>query len=128
MAKLWQLKSLESGEPLTEPQVLPENWGPVFGLHAFEDRLGDLGWIGSEHAGTGWFVVGEEPPPPKEATPEELAWDRAKKLLAESDWAMMPDVPMTKSKKAEWIEYRRALRNIRFHDDFPAMEWPKVPE
>lgn len=128
MAKLWQLKNLESGEPLTKPQVLPENWGPVFGLSAFEDRLNNLSWMGPDHEGTGWFVVGEEPPPPKESTPEELAWDRAKQLLAQSDWAMLSDVPMSKSEKAEWIEYRRLLRNIRSNDDFPYMEWPKVPK
>ena len=83
--------------------------------------------MGLEHAGTGWFVVGEEPPPPKEATPEELAWQRAKQLLAESDWAIMPDVPMSRDEKAGWIEYRRLLRNIRSDNDFPNMEWPKAP-
>lgn len=128
MAKLWQLKNLQSGEPLNKPQPLPENWGPVFGLHAYEDKLGDLSWMGTEYENQGWFVVGEEPPLPKEATPEELAWERAKKLLSQSDWAMLPDIPMNKAKKAEWVEYRMALRDIRSDENFPDPTWPKAPE
>jgi hypothetical protein len=37
------------------------------------------------------------------------------RLLAESDWAMMPDAP---TDKTEWAEYRQALR------DFPATWTP----
>jgi hypothetical protein len=122
------LKCLSSGEELSDPQLLPENWGPVFGLQNFEDKLSDLSWIGPEHADTGWFYVGEEPPPPPEATPEELAWDKAKKLLQESDWAVLPDVPMTKGDRELWISYRMALREIRHQAGFPnQINWPTRP-
>lgn len=128
MASLWQLKRLSNGENINEPQPLPENWGPVFGLQNFEDKLSDLSWIGPDHADTGWFYVGEEPPPPPEATPEELMWEQAKQLLRESDWTMLPDVPLTRGQRMAWEERRRFLREIRLHPDFPNVIIPPEPE
>ena len=129
MAKLWQLKRLSNGESLSEPQVLPENWGPVFGLANFESQLSDLSWIGPEHADTGWFHVGDEPPPPEPASREDLirqeAWDR----LRESDYLMLPDEPITSAKRAAWIEHRRELRRVHASKTFPeGFEMPKAPE
>jgi hypothetical protein len=129
MVKLWQLKNLETMEPLTEPQELPENWGPVFGLANFEDKLGDLAWIGSEHEGTGWFHVGEKPPLPEPASREDLihqeAWDR----LRECDYRVLPDEPITAGKRAEWIEYRRELRRVHASAAFPdSFKLPNPPE
>jgi hypothetical protein len=50
-------------------------------------------------------------------------------MLAESDWSMLPDVPMTAGNKALWVEYRRALREIRLQAGFPDnIQWPKSPE
>lgn len=129
MNKLWQLKKLSTNEPLNEPQVLPENWGPIFGLHGFIDRLGDLSWLGEAYADQGWFIVGDVPPKPAVSTAAELEWGRAKQLLRESDWAMLPDVPMTIGEKTAWIEYRRALRDIRRQAGFPDnIIWPACPE
>lgn len=116
------MKQLSTQENLNEPQELPENWGPVFGLANFEYKLSDLSWIGPEHVDTGWFYVGDTPPPPEPASREDLirqeAWDR----LRESDWRMLPDEPITAGKRAEWVDYRRELRRIHmsfvFSDDF----------
>jgi len=129
MSHLWQLKKLSSGEALNEPQRLPENWGPIFGLSGFIDRIGDLGWLGEAYNDTGWFVVGDAPALPATSTPAELEWERAKQLLRESDWSMLSDVPMTSGDKALWIEYRRALRDIRLQSGFPNdIQWPSSPE
>lgn len=125
---LWQLKKLSTNEALNEPQKLPENWGPIFGLAGIQDRLGDLSWLGEAYADQGWFVVGEAPADPAQTTPAELAWEKAKRLLRESDWTMLSDVPMTKAEKTLWIEYRRVLREIRLHPDFPSMSWPVAPK
>lgn len=122
------MKRLSNGENINEPQPLPENWGPVFGLQNFEDKLSDLSWIGPDHADTGWFYVGEEPPPPPEATPEELMWEQAKQLLRDSDWTMLPDVPLTRGQRMAWEEWRRFLREIRLHPDFPNVIIPPEPE
>jgi hypothetical protein len=36
---------------------------------------------------------------------------------------------MTSGKKAAWVEYRRALREIRLQVGFPDnTQWPKAPE
>ena len=127
--KLWQLKKLSDGSALNDPQPLPENWGPIFGLAGITDRLGDLSWLGEAYNDMGWIEVGNAPPGPVPSSAAELAWDRAKKLLAESDWSMLPDVPMTSGAKAAWIEYRRGLREIRLQPGFPdAIQWPARPE
>ena len=55
--------------------------------------------------------------------------DKAKKMLIESDWSVLPDVPMTSGQKILWIEYRRALREIKLQAEFPDnINWPKRPE
>lgn len=122
------MKKLSNGETLNEPQPLPENWGPIFGLAGIQDQLGDLSWLGEHFADQGWFVVGDGPNEPAMSTPAELAWDKAKKLLAESDWAMLPDVPMLAGEKTAWTTYRRALREICLQSDFPTdIQWPSKP-
>ena len=116
------MKRLSNGEELNEPQELPENWGPVFGLTDCEEKLSDLSWIGSEHEDTGWFYVDDKPPPPEPASREDLirqeAWDR----LRESDWRMLSDEPITAGKRAEWVAYRQELRRVHvssvFSDNF----------
>lgn len=126
--KLWQLKNLKTGEALNEPQKLPENWGPLFGLAGFIDRLGDLSWLGDDYADMGWVVVGDAPAEPAQSTEADAAWEKAKRLLAESDWSMLPDVPMTAGQKSAWIEYRRALREVRLQAGFPNnIQWPTRP-
>ena len=124
---LWQLKKLSTNEPLNEPQELPNDWGPIFGLHGFIDKLGDLSWLGPAYTDMGWVEVEGEPA--KKAGPEHLAWEKAKKLLRESDWAMLPDIQMTVGQKQAWMEYRRILRNIRNEAGFPhSITWPVAPE
>jgi hypothetical protein len=126
---LWQLKKISTGETLNEPQKLPNNWGPIFGMAGIQDRLGDLSWLGAAYSDQGWFVVGEAPADLAQATASELAWDNAKALLRDSDWAVLSDVPMTAGDRALWIEYRRALREIRLQPDFPtSISWPVKPE
>jgi hypothetical protein len=126
---LWQLKKLSTNEALNEPQRLPENWGPIFGLAGFIDKIGDLSWLGDAYNDTGWVVVGDAPPAPATSTRAELEWEHAKQLLRDSDWTMLSDVPMTSGNKALWIEYRRALRDIRLQAGFPnEIQWPLSPE
>ena len=95
------------------------------------DQLGDLSWLGADYADMGWVVVGEAPPTvlPVQATTAELAWDRAKQMLRDSDWAVLPDVPMINTQRSAWIQYRKALREIRLQVGFPDnIQWPKAPE
>ena len=124
---LWQLKKLSTNEPLNEAGPLPSNWGPIFGMENIQDNLGDLSWLGEEFADQGWVQVeGEGLETSSEA---ELVWEKAKQLLRDSDWAVLPDVIMFKELKDEWIEYRKILREIQTQSGFPTnVFWPKKPE
>ena len=83
MSKLWQLKKLSDGSALNEPQPLPENWGPIFGLAGIQDQLADLGWLGEAYNDMGWFVVGD-------------AWNLSNpaKTTADADPNEIWDVPL----------------------------------
>ena len=130
MTKLWQLKNLRTNEEIGAPQVLPESWEGLFGLHNFRDRLSNLQWVKNPSiADLGWFETELEEPKPYEPSMEEQVNLTLRQLLSQSDWSMLPDVPMTNSKKSEWIEYRRALRELKYQSGFPDdVIWPGKPE
>ena len=57
----------------------------------------------------------------------EVRAERDKKL-ADSDWTVLTDSPLTTAKKTEWKTYRAALRDITAAEGFPhTMEWPTQP-
>jgi hypothetical protein len=126
MATLWQLKNLSTGEALNEPQRLPENWGPIFGMAGIQDRLGDLSWLGDAYAGQGWVEVGEEGQIPMTA---EQANQAVAQLLKDTAWAVAVDnTSMTKEERANWIDFRESLRNVPSQEGFPAnIVWPAQP-
>ena len=50
-------------------------------------------------------------------------------LLSQSDWTVMPDSPLSDSKKTEWKTYRQALRDVPAQSGFPNnITWPTEPE
>ena len=54
---------------------------------------------------------------------------RRDKLLRDTDYAIMPDYPITDAQKAEVTAYRQALRDIPESFASPdAVEWPAKPE
>ena len=96
-------------------------------MHGFVEKLNDLSWVGVEDQG--WFDTGVQYSSPDTQDAASLAWSRAKTYLEQTDWAMLTDVPMTKEKKTQWVEYRRILREIRTQDGFPnSIVWPNQPE
>lgn len=123
---MWQLKKLSTGEALNEPQRLPENWGPIFGMGGVVDRLGDLSWLGEAYADQGWVQVGEEAPIPMTA-------DEAHATIAErlrnTAWAVAEDdATITKGQRADWLAFRQELRNIPLQAGFPTnIVWPNEP-
>ena len=61
-------------------------------------------------------------------TPEtEWPLVRAKRdrLLLESDWTQLPDVPL--ATKEAWAEYRQQLRDVTFQSDVFNIQWPEKP-
>lgn len=49
---------------------------------------------------------------------------RRDQLLAASDWTQLPDSPLSESEKADWAEYRTALRNLEMDGE----DWPLAPD
>lgn len=126
MVPLWHLKKLSTNEILNEPQTLPENWENIFGLTGLsESELNDLAWAGREDLG--WFKTGEF----LEVfltTEKEKVDNKVRELLLQCDWTMLPDVNLTHSQKASWIEYRQALRDVSKQPNYPDhVEWPNKP-
>ena len=60
----------------------------------------------------------------------ELVRKRRDDLLAACDWTVLSDVGLSKAKKAEWLEYRTALRDITKNFDMSKPQliiWPTKP-
>jgi hypothetical protein len=97
----------------------------------FKDQLGDLSWLNDPVlVDQGWFEtdINDVGIPTTNATTEEVVVTTARKLLSDSDWAMMPDVPMTNGTKTKWQDYRKALREIKLQPGFPdQVTWPQKP-
>lgn len=54
-----------------------------------------------------------------DAEAAESARDVRTTLLAESDWTQMADTALTTEKKAEWVTYRQALRDLPSASGWP---------
>ena len=126
MTTLWQLKKLSTNEALNEPQRLPENWGPIFGMGGVVDRLGNLSWLGDAYADQGWVEVGEETSPPLTA---DEANATIAQILKNTAWAVASDdTTITRGQRADWIAFRQALRDIPLQSGFPTnIVWPAEP-
>ncbi len=51
-------------------------------------------------------------------------------LLANSDWTVLTDSPLTDDVKTSWATYRTALRNLPTNENWPSLEdadWPTKP-
>jgi hypothetical protein len=49
--------------------------------------------------------------------------------LRDCDWTQLDDTPMSNTQKADWAEYRQALRDVPNQAGFPFdIEWPVQPE
>ena len=49
------------------------------------------------------------------------------RLLQESDWTQLPDVPMSETQRRLWAKYRQELRDITKQPLTPDMKWPTKP-
>ena len=47
-------------------------------------------------------------------------------LLAECDWTVLQDSPLTDAQVADWVIYRQALRDITTHANFPDIQGPDM--
>lgn len=81
---------------------------------------------------SGWtyWAPGENPVrTPDEVLRKEWARVRAQrnKLLAQSDWTVLPDVPLSTEARQQWETYRQALRDVTDQADPFNIVWPTRP-
>ena len=61
---------------------------------------------------------------------EKVREDRTWKIF-QTDWTQLPDSPLSDSKKAEWAEYRTALRDVPSNNESATrlddIVWPDKP-
>ncbi|WP_176597342.1 tail fiber assembly protein [Sphingobium sp. 15-1] len=68
------------------------------------------------------------PPPPTDAQLLAALRQRRNGLLADCDHTQMPDVSLTDEQRAEWRQYRQALRDLpETVADLTAIDWPIAP-
>lgn len=100
-------------------------WAPPDKCLALQSDTANIGWIYSNGA----FSAPEQEVIP--LTDEQLATEaRAKRdmLIAESDYLLMPDYPITAEKLTLVKTYRQLLRDITKQLGFPAtLDWPQHP-
>lgn len=57
----------------------------------------------------------------------EARAERNARLLA-CDWTTNTDVPMSDERRAAWVAYRQALRDLPQLAGFPDVDWPVPPD
>ena len=118
---MWQLRKLSTNEPLSEAGPLPNNWGPIFGMHGFLNKIGDLSWIGPYYADKGWVELTEAEE--KEIlSAEVLSRIAAQKTKTEK---IIASLDITVEQKAVWINYMLSLDLVPLQADFPFV--PRIP-
>lgn len=66
-----------------------------------------------------------------ERTANESANVRAQRdrKLADTDWSVLQDSPLTDAQTGDWVIYRQALRDVPSQSGFPwTVNWPSQPE
>ena len=118
---MWQLRRLSTNEALNEAGPLPNNWGPIFGLHGFLEKIGDLSWVGPAYADQGWIeLIDEEQEELRKA--EITARVQAEKDIAN---AAVSNPAITIESKIAWNEYLLTLDAVCLCPEFDCD--PKFP-
>lgn len=118
---MWQLRKLSTNEALSEAGPLPNNWGPILGLHGFLDKIGDLSWVGPAYADQGWV----------ELTDAEQEAVRKAEVMARVEAArgaaniMLSSPAITVGEKKAWDDYMVALDAVCLSPSFYLN--PKLP-
>ena len=78
----------------------------------------------------GWTIYAKEQEQIDRETEAEADAIRARRndLLAKCDWTVLADSPLTEEKRAEWLSYRQALRDISAVEGFPYIDLPNDPD
>lgn len=145
-------KMMENGE-LSGPQTLPFAHGNISGFNNLPpEMLKDHGWfpyqevmapefdsrtqfvesqmmLEGDVAKRKFFVREKPAEQVQREKDQQMAMVRAKrnKMLSDCDWTQMSDSPLSAQQKADWADYRQALRNVPSQEDPFAIVWPTAP-
>ena len=108
------MRKLSTNEPLNEAGPLPNNWGPIFGLHGFLDKLGDLSWVGPAYVDKGWVELTEIDKKALETAKVMARVDTEKSLATQA----LNNPSITIGDKLAWDEYLIALDVVCLCPDF----------
>ena len=111
---MWQLRKLSTNEPLSEAGPLPNNWGPIFGLHGFLDKIGDLSWVGPAYVDKGWVELTEVDQKALETAKVIARVDAEKSLATQA----LNNPSITVGEKTAWDDYLLALEAVCLCPDF----------
>jgi len=111
---MWQLRKLSTNEPLSEVGPLPNNWGPIFGLHGFLDKIGDLSWVGPIYADKGWVELTDAQL--TEVRKKEVM-DRVEEEKTLTELALNNPI-ITVQERVAWLDYLQALNAVCLCPDF----------
>ena len=118
---MWQLRKLSTNEALSEAGPLPNNWGPIFGLHGFQEKLGDLSWIGPSYADKGWVELTADEQ--KEVLAAEVLSQLASKKAEAEKIIALPNI--TVEQKSVWVNFLLSLDLVPLQVNFPFE--PRIP-
>jgi len=118
---MWQLRRLSTSEPLSDVGPLPNNWGPIFGLHGIQERLGDLSWLGPDYEDLGWLELTEADIRSIKESEAMSRVDAEKALAVEA----LNDPNIVVGDKIAWNEYLLALDTVCLCPDLDCD--PKFP-
>jgi len=110
---MWQLRRLSTNEALSEAGPLPNNWGPIFGLHGFLDKIGDLSWIGPDYSDKGWVKLSDQEVQDAQ-TKDVMVRIEREEAIAQS---ALKNLQITVAQKYEWNEYLLALQAVKLKPD-----------
>lgn len=119
--------------PLANKDGYVQKWNGVAWEYV-ENHIGKTGYVDGVFTEikeygplpAGWSDT--PPPPTKEELAEQVRAERNAKI-AETDYLLTPDYPISSLKLEEVKAYRKALRDITAQADFPYnVTWPVKPE
>jgi hypothetical protein len=118
---MWQLRKLSTNEALSEAGPLPNNWGPIFGLNGFLDKISDLSWVGPDYQDMGWIEIPEQEQKQIREAQVHARID-SEKVIANT---ALSALQLTVGEKIAWNDYLLALDSVCLCADFDCD--PKFP-
>jgi hypothetical protein len=77
-----------------------------------------------------WLVTDASASEVEQRTSDQAEYVRNKRneLISQCDWTQLNDAPINSLQRADWVDYRQALRDVPQQSGFPwEVVWPTTP-